>query len=104
MNSRISPIFVKFFMYNEWRKNIPTHAHGIKIAIPIYDTVFKHLMENKRIARFFIETLINEKVTEIAVIPRIQGNPPNLLEKCQASLSNNILLTTMRLYRPTNIR
>ena len=45
-------------------------AQGIKIANPIYDTVFKYLMENKRIARFFIETLIGEKVTEIAVIPQ----------------------------------
>ena len=51
-------------------KNIPTQTNGIKIANPIYDTVFKYLMENKRVARFFIETLIGEKVTEIAVVPQ----------------------------------
>ena len=40
------------------------------IANPIYDTVFKRLMENRRIACFFIETLIGEQVDEIAVIPQ----------------------------------
>jgi len=40
------------------------------IANPIYDTVFKRLMENRRIARFFIETLIDEQVEEIAVVPQ----------------------------------
>ena len=42
----------------------------IKIANPIFDTVFKYLMENRRIARFFIETLIGEQVIEIAVVPQ----------------------------------
>jgi hypothetical protein len=40
------------------------------IANPIYDIVFKRLMENKRIARFFVETIIGEKVEEIAVVPQ----------------------------------
>ena len=40
------------------------------IANPIYDIVFKRLMENKRIARFFIETIIGEQVEEIAVVPQ----------------------------------
>ena len=40
------------------------------IANPIYDTVFKRLIENKRIARFFVETLIGEKVKEIAMMPK----------------------------------
>jgi hypothetical protein len=40
------------------------------IANPIYDTVFKRLMENKRIARFFVETLIEEQVEEIAMMPK----------------------------------
>jgi hypothetical protein len=40
------------------------------IANPIYDTVFKRLMENKRIARFFVETLIGEQVEEIAMMPK----------------------------------
>ena len=40
------------------------------IANPIYDTVFKRLMENRRIARFFIETLIGEQVEDIAMVPQ----------------------------------
>ena len=40
------------------------------IANPIYDTVFKRLMENRRIARFFIETIIGEQVDEIALVPQ----------------------------------
>jgi hypothetical protein len=40
------------------------------IANPIYDMVFKRLMENRRVARFFIETLIGEQVEEIAMVPQ----------------------------------
>ena len=40
------------------------------IANPIYDTVFKHLMENNRVARFFVETIINQPVESICVTPQ----------------------------------
>ncbi len=40
------------------------------IANPIFDTVFKRLMENNRVARFFVETLIDEPVTELIPIPQ----------------------------------
>ena len=40
------------------------------IANPLYDTVFKRLMENKRTARFFVETIIGENVEEIAMVSR----------------------------------
>jgi hypothetical protein len=40
------------------------------IANPIYDTVFKHLMENNRIARFFVETIIDRPVEGITVFPQ----------------------------------
>ena len=40
------------------------------IANPIYDVVFKRLMENKRVARFFIETLLEETVEEVEVKPQ----------------------------------
>ena len=39
----------------------------ILIANPIYDTVFKHLMENNRVARFFVETIIGAPVESITV-------------------------------------
>ena len=37
------------------------------IANPIFDTVFKHLMENNRVARFFVETIIGQPVESIRV-------------------------------------
>ncbi len=40
------------------------------IANPIFDTVFKRLMENKRVARFFVEALIDEPVVDIAMVPQ----------------------------------
>ena len=51
-------------------KSDAVRTNGVKIANPIYDTVFKHLMENRRVARFFVETLIGEQVDEIAVVPQ----------------------------------
>ena len=40
------------------------------IANPIYDVVFKRLMENQRIATFFIETLTGETVLDIHLKPQ----------------------------------
>ncbi|MDR3188763.1 MAG: hypothetical protein LBT94_06215, partial [Prevotellaceae bacterium] len=40
------------------------------IANPIYDTVFKRLMENERVARFFIGTLLNQEVASVSVLPQ----------------------------------
>ena len=40
------------------------------IANPIYDTVFKYMMQNNRIARFFIETLLEETVDEVVLQPQ----------------------------------
>ena len=37
------------------------------IANPIYDTVFKKLLENQRVAKFFIGTLLNKKILSIEV-------------------------------------
>jgi DNA repair exonuclease SbcCD ATPase subunit len=40
------------------------------IANPIYDTVFKKLMENMRIAKFFLSTIMNRQITEVSVLPQ----------------------------------
>ena len=40
------------------------------IANPIYDVVFKRLMQNTRIARFFIETITGESVEEVDLKPQ----------------------------------
>ena len=40
------------------------------IANPIYDVVFKRLMENERVAKFFVGTLLNETVVRIQMRPQ----------------------------------
>lgn len=40
------------------------------IANPIYDVVFKRLMENERVAKFFIGTFLNAAVEELEVRPQ----------------------------------
>lgn len=40
------------------------------IANPIYDVVFKRLMEDKRIAKFFVETLTGETLVDIDIRPQ----------------------------------
>ena len=39
------------------------------IANPIYDVVFKRMMENERVAKFFIGTLLEQTIETIAVKP-----------------------------------
>ena len=40
------------------------------IANPIYDTVFKRMMENERVAKFFIGTLLEQQIETIEVKPQ----------------------------------
>ena len=40
------------------------------IANPLYDVVFKKLMEDRRVAKFFIGTLISEKVVDLRMMPQ----------------------------------
>ncbi len=40
------------------------------IANPIYDVVFKRIMENEKVAKFFISTLLDETVEHIEVKPQ----------------------------------
>jgi hypothetical protein len=40
------------------------------IANPIYDTVFKRLMENERIAKFFLSTILGQQVVSVEVRPQ----------------------------------
>ncbi|MDR1172216.1 MAG: hypothetical protein LBL24_07170, partial [Bacteroidales bacterium] len=48
----------------------PTSVKPFIIANPIYDTVFKKLMENQRIAVFFLSTILECPVTEVNVLPQ----------------------------------
>jgi len=45
-------------------------VQGIEIANPLYDVVFKLLMENARVASYFVETIIGEKIVDINMISR----------------------------------
>ncbi len=40
------------------------------IANPIYDVVFKRMMENERVAKFFIETLLEEEIASLEFKPQ----------------------------------
>jgi hypothetical protein len=40
------------------------------IANPIYDTVFKKMMENERVAKFFIGTLMEQQIESVEVKPQ----------------------------------
>jgi hypothetical protein len=40
------------------------------IANPIYDTVFKRMMENERVAKFFIGTLLEQQIEAVEVKPQ----------------------------------
>ena len=40
------------------------------IANPIYDTVFKKMMENERVAKFFIGTLMEQQIETVEVKPQ----------------------------------
>jgi hypothetical protein len=54
------------------------------IANPIYDTVFKRLMENQRIAKFFLSTILEQKIEDLSVMPQeftYKLNETKILEK-----------------------
>ncbi len=40
------------------------------IANPIYDVVFKRMMENDRVAKFFLSTLLNQTIESVEVKPQ----------------------------------
>ncbi|MDR1130430.1 MAG: hypothetical protein LBK96_05570 [Prevotellaceae bacterium] len=40
------------------------------IANPIYDTVFKRLMENQRIVKFFLGTILEQQIEEVSFLPQ----------------------------------
>jgi len=44
-------------------------VEGIEIANPAYDAAFKRLMENSRVASYFIESFIGEKIEDITMLP-----------------------------------
>ncbi|MDR2438109.1 MAG: hypothetical protein LBE12_01905, partial [Planctomycetaceae bacterium] len=47
-----------------------TELKPLIIANPIYDTVFKRLMENLKIVKFFLSTILGQQVTAVDVLPQ----------------------------------
>ena len=48
------------------------------IANPLYDTIFKKLMENDRVAKFFIGTLLEQNIHALQVITQEFPNPEDV--------------------------
>lgn len=48
------------------------------IANPLYDTIFKKLMENDRVAKFFIGTLLEQNIHALQVITQKFPNPKDV--------------------------
>jgi len=46
-----------------------TRPHTLRIANPIYDVAFKYLLDDNRIARLFLSTLIGEKIKTLTFRP-----------------------------------
>ncbi len=74
------------------------------IANPIYDVVFKRLMENDRVAKFFIGTLLNQTIEAVEVKPQeytYQGEfdftNPKDLEKYEARIRERHSIWVYRL-------
>ena len=64
------------------------------IANPIYDVVFKRLMENERVAKFFVSTLLDETVIDLSMKPQERTIFPKLEdldEETLASLEKQLL-------------
>jgi hypothetical protein len=41
----------------------------MKIANPIYDAVFKYLLEDKRVAKLLLSTILDEEILDINIQP-----------------------------------
>ncbi len=63
------------------------------IANPLYDVVFKRMMENDKIAKFFIGTLLNQTIESVQVRLHLQEfNPTSKLVAflcCQVETPDN---------------
>ena len=73
------------------------------IANPIYDVVFKRLMEDKRIAKFFIGTLLEQNIENVEVKPQeytydgeVDLDDPNIRKAIEAKVMERL---TIRVYR-----
>ncbi len=61
----------------------------MQIANPIYDVVFKYLMEDAKVAKLLISTIINEEIEEIEFRPQEYSSDieKNRIEGCTGTLT-----------------
>jgi hypothetical protein len=74
------------------------------IANPIYDVVFKRMMENDKVAKFFIGTLLDENVVAVEVKPQeytyegeFDFNDPKDVEKYENRIKERHTIWVYRL-------
>jgi hypothetical protein len=74
------------------------------IANPIYDVVFKRLMENEKVAKFFISTLLGQTIEAIEVKPQeytyqgeFEENDPKKYEKIEERIKKRYSIWVYRL-------
>ena len=65
----------------------------MRIANPIYDVVFKRLMENERVVKFFIGTLLDEEVITVSL------KPQEYTITKEAKLPATITIAALTIYR-----
>ncbi|MDR2026143.1 MAG: hypothetical protein LBQ01_01115, partial [Prevotellaceae bacterium] len=66
------------------------------IANPIYDTVFKKLMENERIAKFFLSTILEQQIVSIDVRPYKDSIPDRSTEDSGYSVFRIDFMATVK--------
>ncbi len=73
------------------------------IANPIYDIVFKRMMENERVAKFFIGTLLEQTILNIEVKPQeytfegaLDYEDPEIIKAIESRMIERL---TIRVYR-----
>ncbi len=74
------------------------------IANPIYDVVFKRLMENERVAKFFIGTLLEENIEAIEIKPQeytfddaIDYTDPQVIRAIENQMVERLSIRILRL-------
>ncbi len=74
------------------------------IANPIYDVVFKRMMENEKVAKFFIGTLLDETIETIEVKPQeytfnsvIDYEDPQVIKAIESKMVERLSIRILRL-------
>jgi hypothetical protein len=74
------------------------------IANPIYDVVFKRMMENEKVAKFFIGTLLDQTIETVEVKPQeftfikdLDQNDPEIEKYIESKIKERLTINVMHL-------